>query len=265
VALAGCFSLRQDNGYDPAVSKEYAILSGLAYCPHKCLENWNCQSGSNFTTFREVAYVNNLLTLASAYIGYYGARDQIVAVFRGSANIQNWIEDFTFEKTSYDCKGCEIHSGFLADYRLIEEKVNEKVGALIAAHPTASILTTGHSLGGALSEIAGMRLKAKFSKKVEVHNFGCPRVGNAAMAQFLGTRVDTLFRVVHNKDIVPHLPPEALEFHHSAYEVFFNEGMDSYVICSNSGEDKNCSNKYSPDFSAADHGYYFLDLGTLKC
>jgi predicted lipase len=70
-------------------------------------------------------------------------------------------------------------------------------------------VATGHSLGGALSEIGGMRLKAKFGVKTVVHNYGCPRVGNAAMAQYIGTRVDTLYRVVHNKDIVPHLPPEA--------------------------------------------------------
>jgi len=42
------------------------------------------------------------------------------------------------------------------------------------------------------------------------------------MAQFLSTRVDSIYRVVHNRDLVPHLPPEALEYHHPAYEVFFD-------------------------------------------
>lgn len=85
------------------------------------------------------------------------------------------------------------------------------------------------------------------------------------MAQFLSTRVDSIYRVVHNRDLVPHLPPEALEYHHPAYEVFFDQAMDSYVICNSSGEDKTCSNKYSPEYSVADHGFYFLDLGSLKC
>lgn len=110
----------------------------------------------------------------------------------------------------------------MSDYRLIEEKINNKVSDLLVKHPTASIISTGHSLGGALSEIAGLRLKAQFNKKTVVHNFGCPRVGNAAMAQYIATRVDTLYRVVHNRDIVPHLPPEPLEYHHSPFEVFWN-------------------------------------------
>jgi predicted lipase len=93
---------------------------------------------------------------------------------------------------------------------------------LLKKYPSARILATGHSLGGALSVIAGLRLKAKFNVKVVVHNFGCPRIGNAAMAQFIFTRVDTIYRVVHNKDIVPHLPPEPLEYRHPAYEVFWN-------------------------------------------
>jgi len=41
--------------------------------------------------------------------------------------------------------------------------------------------------------------------------------------------------------------------------------MDSYVICNQSGEDKTCSNKYAPEYSAADHSFYFMDLGSLQC
>jgi len=41
--------------------------------------------------------------------------------------------------------------------------------------------------------------------------------------------------------------------------------MDNYVICNQSGEDKTCSNKYAPEYSAADHSFYFMDLGSLQC
>jgi putative lipase involved disintegration of autophagic bodies len=166
---------------------------------------------------------------------------------------------------SYDCKGCEMHAGFLEDYRIIEAKVNTKVAELLKKYPTARILATGHSMGAALSEISGLRLRQKFSVPVDVHNFGCPRVGNAAMAQFLATRVDSLYRVVHHKDLIPHLPPESYYYHHSAYEVFFDKPMTSYVICSDSGEDKKCSNQFAPEYSIADHSFYFIDLGSLKC
>jgi putative lipase involved disintegration of autophagic bodies len=38
----------------------------------------------------------------------------------------------------------------------LEAKVNAKVQQLLAKYPSANILTTGHSLGAALSAIAGL-------------------------------------------------------------------------------------------------------------
>lgn len=265
LSLAGSLVISSELVYDREESREYVYYAVLSYCPKKCLESWSCQGGKDLPDFGEVSHVNNALTLAACYVGYDRAKDMIIVSFRGSANVQNWIEDFIFEKTSYNCKGCEIHTGFFADYLLIEAKLNEKVAGLLGKHPTALILTTGHSMGAAMAEIGGLRLKAKFGQTTIVHNFGSPRWGNAALAQYAGARVDAIFRVVHNRDIVPHLPPEPLEYHHSGHEVFWDEGMISYVLCSASGEDQNCSNKYAPKYSAADHDFYFLDLGSIKC
>lgn len=54
----------------------------------------------------EVAHINNDITLAATFVGYNKETNQIVLGFRGSANIQNWIEDFNAEMISYNCKGC---------------------------------------------------------------------------------------------------------------------------------------------------------------
>jgi predicted lipase len=94
---------------------------------------------------------------------------------------------------------------------------------MIQAHPTATILTTGHSLGAALSIIAAIRIKAQYHKKTVIHNFGSPRLANPALAHYINARIDTIYRVVHNRDIVPHLPPLAFGYQHPAYEVFWNE------------------------------------------
>lgn len=121
-------------------------------------------------------------------------------------------------------------------------------------------------MGAALSEIAGLRLKQKFnSRQVHVHNFGCTRIGNAALAQYLAPRVDSLYRVVHNRDVIPHFPSQAYLYHHSPFEVFWNEQMTEYIICNESGEDNKCSNQYSPNFSFKDHGFYFIDIRNLPC
>mgnify|MGYP000232887710 CR=1 FL=1 len=267
LTLVSSFVVRSRETYDKAESKDMVYYAGLAYCPKKCLLAWDCESGKQFTNFGEVTHVNNAITLASAYIGYEKKKNLIIVSYRGSANAQNWIEDFNFEMVSYpNCKGCYMHAGFLEDYKAIEGKTEEAIEKLLKEHPGASIVTTGHSLGAALSVIAGLRLKAKFgSSKVIVHNFGCPRVGNHAMAQYISTRVDTVFRVIHNKDLVAHLPFEYLDYRHPAFEVFWDEKMTNYTVCNESGEDKECSDKFSPDFSAGDHDFYFIPISSLKC
>lgn len=122
-------------------------------------------------------------------------------------------------------------------------------------------------MGAALSVIFGIELKLRHSNVVvEIQNIGCPRVGNPSFAKFVETKVDRVNRLVHNRDIVPHLPPLETGYHHAAYEIFYDEAFESFTICSESGEDKNCSNKFFPDYSFGDHGFYFYDMNKIfKC
>ena len=87
----------------------------------------------------------------------------------------------------------------------------------MGSHPVSSILNTGHSLGAALSTITGLELALRYpSIEVHVHNFGSPRLGNENLAQFIHSRLASVLRVVHNRDLVPHLPPE-VEYKHTAF------------------------------------------------
>lgn len=53
--------------------------------------------------------------------------------------------------------------------------------------------------------------------------------------RFLKEKVNSIYRVVHNKDPVPHLPPYDFGFIHPANEIFYNEAFTSYVVCNDSG------------------------------
>lgn len=77
-------------------------------------------------------------------------------------------------------------------------------------------------------------------------------------------KVPSHYRIVHNRDLVPHLPPH-VEYNHVAYEIFFNENMSEYKVCNESGEDPTCSNKFFPEYTTNDHNFYFVDLGKVKC
>jgi hypothetical protein len=55
------------------------------------------------------------------------------------------------------------------------------------------------------------------------------------LAQFMKTKLDNIYRVVHYKDLVPHLPFEWLEYMHPPYEIWFTEDMKEYKVCNESG------------------------------
>jgi hypothetical protein len=102
---------------------------------------------------------------------------------------------------------------------------------------------------------------------IEVHTFGSPRVGNVNLAKFINNKIENIYRVVHNKDIVVHYPPDVdgFNYKHSAYEIFFNSDMTSYKTCSPSGEDGSCSNQYFPAYNLEDHHYYFGIIDEPEC
>lgn len=138
------------------------MFASLAYCPRPCIDSWNCKSAGS-EVLSDVGYVVYNITQAPGYIGYSASRNAIILSFRGSSNIQNWIENLNFEKVPYiHCLRCEIHSGFYADYLGVASQVSNKVQAILSKHPTATLIATGHSLGGALAEVAALELKRNF-------------------------------------------------------------------------------------------------------
>lgn len=77
------------------------------------------------------------------------------------------------------------------------------------------IHVTGHSLGAAIAALCAFDLYDNGYNIVEVYTFGQPRVGDATFAKNYNERFDGYsYRVVHYADIVPHLPPELLDFTH---------------------------------------------------
>lgn len=51
---------------------------------------------------------------------------------------------------------------------------------------------------------------------IEVYNIGSPRFANENLAQFIQLKIKNHFRIVHNRDLIPHLPP-SVEYKHAAF------------------------------------------------
>ena len=112
--------------------------------------------------------------------------------------------------------------------------------------------------------ITAVELRRQFTAPIEVHSFGAPRIGNVHLAKHVNNKLENIYRVVHHKDVVPHLPPDLPEFayHHSAYEIFWNEDYTVYKTCGETGEDRSCSNQFFPEYNAGDHDTYFVKISS---
>ncbi|OWZ11576.1 hypothetical protein PHMEG_00015383 [Phytophthora megakarya] len=99
-----------------------------------------------------------------------------------------------------------VHRGFWIAYESIRDELKEVTRLILDENPGISVYITGHSMGGALAVIAAYDFAVNFSIKVNMYNFGGPRVGNPSFRQHYSSCVPTSYRVVMDGDIVPGWP-----------------------------------------------------------
>ena len=126
-------------------------------------------------------------------------RVQWVAV-RGTANLENAVEDADYTKVPLRELGIPVHVGFADDARAVWSFAHSQL------RPGLETRVTGHSLGGALAVLLAMRLRLDGQPLGHVITFGQPKVTTEeGVARF---RDLPLLRVVNHDDPVPLLPWE---------------------------------------------------------
>ena len=125
--------------------------------------------------------------------------------------------------------------------------------------PISTIMpaTVRNSYGASTVQLLAMELEKK-GIKVEIYNYGQPRVGDAKYADFVNTVIEDYWRFTHNRDIVPHVPPTTgFGYLHSCREVFEDENGILNLCSETDCEDSKCANKYSlTQTNTDDHSYY---------
>lgn len=123
--------------------------------------------------------------------------------------------------------GARFHKGFMAALADVWEPLAAAVEAEMqkAERP---LWVTGHSLGGALAQLAAWRFNRRFIQVHQVYTFGAPMVGNqAAKAAFDKEFAGRIFRYVNLTDLVPKLPTVSLianDYEHCEKEVSVGQG-----------------------------------------
>mmetsp|Transcript_44241 Transcript_44241/g.90288 ORF Transcript_44241/g.90288 Transcript_44241/m.90288 type:complete len:311 (-) Transcript_44241:194-1126(-) len=270
------------------------VIFGSSQCVHNPLL---CRTCADLGEFRVYFVGNESLRHVGVYVGYWPQRNLALTVFRGTIYLTNWIEDLQFLKVDSkyeacdaslsDARGlettlqeeevefgskrrkgrrrCMVHSGFYDDWKSVQDDVYHAIDQILADHPSAEVWVTGHSLGGALAALCALALRTSHlppSSHVGLYTFGQPRVGNVDFAQFFSEKLPGAIRVVHQDDVVPHLPPKSnmviTNFHHHSTEVWQHGPKDDiFQVCDGSGEDPHCSNSLPEwDRSVAAHKLY---------
>ncbi|GJJ14213.1 hypothetical protein Clacol_008475 [Clathrus columnatus] len=160
-----------------------------------------------------VTTFNNDLTSTQAFLARDDTNKLLVLALRGSEQLEDYIVDINIEMIPFDspgviAPGASVHAGFLTAYNSIASQVITSVQKqLSGAAAGYSLVTTGHSLGGALSSIAAVSLKFNFPDvPIQMYTYGQPRTGNPVYATLVNEMFGTnAFRSVHTYDGIPTL------------------------------------------------------------
>ena len=296
------------DGYSNALAQQYIYLCALAYCPASVISSWdlNLLLASHLTHWnllylssrpsleRESAIIN-MVILENA------DTEQIAIAFTGTAEKLQLIDELV-NSGSVPYPGIsegEAMSYFYKNYYYsFQDDLHTQLMSLSSSYSGYSYLYTGHSLGGALAVLAALETYTNgyLDAPPTVYTYGQPRVGNQAYAESLNANLPNLYRAVHNKDIVPHIPP-MIDFNlaalpqqdqfilysgqqeendvvvskfglfwgprHGGREIWYNQDFTSFIRCSlTESEDVACSDSLTIDYSIEDHLHYFgVDVG----
>ncbi len=124
-----------------------------------------------------------------------------VLAFRGTDNFQGWelnLDAIRVPLASHP--GVWVHAGFWKAWACMAAEI--WVAAKLNVPDDLGLYVTGHSLGGAMAQIAAAELER--DNLAACYTFGSPRV---ATVEFDALVKCPHYRIVHGWDLVPSVPP----------------------------------------------------------
>ncbi len=126
---------------------------------------------------------------------------ELVLAFRGTACGPDILTDLHCGTTlgpSYH----PVHAGFNRTFYSFKKQIESELNKL-GPRPVHCV---GHSLGGALANLAANWIKKRYSVPVKLYTFGAPRVGWNGFATQSETLLEGVYRAVHRSDPIPMVP-----------------------------------------------------------
>lgn len=167
--------------------------------------------------------------------GSTGGAPVLVFAFRGTLSLAGWIADFKFpQQKSVVLAGAPVPAGLVSalgatgasvpmahqGFENLYLTMRQTVIAVARRHPAARVLVCGHSLGGALASFAAADIGLRGGvaangggapRSLSSYTYGCPRIGNGALAAAWTAAVPDGWRVANTADAVPTVPPPGID------------------------------------------------------
>ncbi|KAF8644785.1 hypothetical protein AX16_008247 [Volvariella volvacea WC 439] len=206
-------------------------------------------------------------------------RKEIVVAFRGSLEPIDILTDILIIQKPLRAPGISnvgdayVHTGFLNAYNLVAEQVLDLVKSELSSKPGYTVVSTGHSLGGAIASLAALSIRGTHPNvPLKLYTFGQPRTGNDAFARLVESRIgiNNIFRAVHTTDGVPTILFKAIGYRHFATEYwnFQDPASPANTRKCNGGDDPTCSDSIFSGGINLPHVSYFgeaMALNPLLC
>lgn len=206
-----------------------------------------------------------------AYLGVIPSRSQIIFAGRGASTLKNWETciDFILIPNNLVAKGM-VHRGFQTAWEEIAKDVLGAIKDALIDFPGYDIVFAGESMGGAVATLGAANIRAA-GYKVDLYTFGSPRVGNKVLVDFITKQPGARYRVTHNEDPVPRLPPRKLfpAYGHISPEYWLTGSpanpdrwpVKNIKVCPGNANNK-CNANINNGQNMTDHTHY---LGSLEC
>lgn len=254
------FSFSKSLAFSPLQALE---VSQASYCDAPAISTWTCATCDPALIHGGIVEHHG----ERGILGVYEKERTLYVAFRGSSNIQNWLDNVQFSRTCpyEDAPDVCVETGFHKVFEYMKEDIMSLLVRLSETYGTQKVVCTGHSLGAAVATLFAYHIQGEYGAKWEVSliTFGSPRIGNKAFVEG-GPRHG--LRITHANDMVVHVPQMILGYEHVPHEVWYNEDNSDSMECDDEdGEDPSCSDSCGPLHctSVDDHlNYLNISLGT---
>ncbi len=143
--------------------------------------------------------------------------DCAILVFRGTTDVTDWKTNFQIRKIRVQVgefnnktQNVRVHKGFYNAFAQRRPEIEADIEAIESQPIKKPIYITGHSLGGALAQIATAAFTS--DQIAACYTFGSPRPGDPDFDRFVKP---PHYRITSGADIIPFIPFFVLGYRHT--------------------------------------------------